>query len=80
MKLIICEKPSVGMTIAAALGIETKKDGYMESADFLVSWQSFPSRPAMENAMKNGTLKPCLSCLKHGSLLYQRTRKNSFPY
>ena len=38
MKLIICEKPSVGMTIAAALGIETKNDGYMESEDFLVSW------------------------------------------
>ena len=38
MKLIICEKPSVGMTIASALGIETKKDGYMESEDFLVSW------------------------------------------
>lgn len=26
------------MTIAAALGIETKKDGYMEGTDFLVSW------------------------------------------
>ena len=38
MKLIICEKPSVGMTISSALGIETKKDGYMESEDFLVSW------------------------------------------
>lgn len=38
MKLIICEKPSVGITIASALGIKTKKDGYMESADFLVSW------------------------------------------
>jgi DNA topoisomerase-3 len=38
MQLIICEKPSVGMTIAAALGIETKNDGYMESEDFLVSW------------------------------------------
>ena len=38
MKLIICEKPSVGMAIASALGIETKKDGYMESEDFLVSW------------------------------------------
>ncbi|HGM8715810.1 TPA: DNA topoisomerase 3 [Streptococcus pyogenes] len=38
MKLIICEKPSVGMTIASALGIETKKDGYMEGKDFLVSW------------------------------------------
>ena len=38
MKLIICEKPSVAASIAAALGIKTKKDGYMESADFLVSW------------------------------------------
>lgn len=38
MQLIICEKPSVGMTISSALGIETKKDGYMESEDFLVSW------------------------------------------
>ena len=38
MRLIICEKPSVGMTIASALGIETKKDGYMEGKDFLVSW------------------------------------------
>ena len=38
MKLIICEKPSVAASIAATLGIETKKDGYMEGADFLVSW------------------------------------------
>lgn len=38
MKLIICEKPSVAASIAAALGVETKKDGYMEGADFLVSW------------------------------------------
>lgn len=38
MKLIICEKPSVSASIAAALGIETKKDGYMEGTDFLVSW------------------------------------------
>ena len=38
MQLIICEKPSVGMTIASALGMETKKDGYMEGTDFLVSW------------------------------------------
>lgn len=38
MKLVICEKPSVAASIAAALGIEMKKDGYMEVADFLVSW------------------------------------------
>ena len=38
MKLIICEKPSVAAALSAALGIKTKKDGYMEGADFLVSW------------------------------------------
>ena len=38
MKLVICEKSSVAAAAAAALGIETKKDGYMEGKDFLVSW------------------------------------------
>lgn len=38
MKLIICEKPSVAAALSAALGIKTKKDGYMEGVDFLVSW------------------------------------------
>ena len=38
MKLIICEKPSVAAALSAALEIEMKKDGYMEGADFLVSW------------------------------------------
>ena len=30
MKLIIAEKPSVAQTIAAALGVKEKKDGYIE--------------------------------------------------
>ena len=38
MKLIIAEKPSVAQTIAAALGVKEKKDGYIEGADYLVSW------------------------------------------
>ena len=32
MKLIIAEKPSVAQTIAAALGVKEKKDGYIEGA------------------------------------------------
>ena len=36
--LIIAEKPSVAQTIAAALGVENKKDGYIEGNGYLVSW------------------------------------------
>ena len=30
MKLVICEKPSVGAAVAAALGVTGRKDGYIE--------------------------------------------------
>lgn len=36
--LIIAEKPSLGRTIAAALGVNDKKDGYMEGNGYIVSW------------------------------------------
>ena len=29
MKLVICEKPSVGAAVAAALGVTGRKDGYI---------------------------------------------------
>ena len=38
MKLVICEKPSVGAAIAAALGISNRKDGYFEGGDYIISW------------------------------------------
>ena len=37
-RLVIAEKPSVGMTIAAILGASSRKDGYMEGPDYIVSW------------------------------------------
>ena len=36
-KLVIAEKPSVAQSIAAALGVKNKKDGYMEGG-YLISW------------------------------------------
>ena len=36
--LIIAEKPSVAQTIANALGVNNKKDGYIEGNGYLVSW------------------------------------------
>ena len=36
MKLVICEKPSVGAAVAAALGVREKKDGYIEGNGYAV--------------------------------------------
>ena len=36
--VIIAEKPSVAMTIAAALGYRERKDGYIEGPDGIVTW------------------------------------------
>ena len=38
MKLVIAEKPSVAQSIAAVLGAEQRKDGYLEGGGYLVSW------------------------------------------
>jgi len=38
MKLVIAEKPSVGMALAKALGVTGKKNGYVESGDYIISW------------------------------------------
>ena len=38
MKLVICEKPSVGAAVAAALGVTGKKDGYIEGNGYVISW------------------------------------------
>lgn len=38
MRLIICEKPSVAKTVAAALGAAEQKNGYIQGDDLLVSW------------------------------------------
>ena len=38
MKLVIAEKPSVAMSLAAVLGATERKDGYLEGSGYLVSW------------------------------------------
>ena len=37
-RLVIAEKPSVGNSIAAVLGVKDRKDGYIEGRDYIVSW------------------------------------------
>lgn len=38
MQLVIAEKPSVAQSIAAALGVKNKKDGYLEGGGYFISW------------------------------------------
>lgn len=38
MILIIAEKPSLARNIAAAIGTMQRRDGYMEGADYLITW------------------------------------------
>src|SRR5215471_11339439 len=38
MRLIITEKPSMGRDVAAALGVTTRRDGYLEGSHDLVTW------------------------------------------
>lgn len=38
MKVIIAEKPSVAKNIAEALNVKIRKDGYIESDEYLVTW------------------------------------------
>lgn len=37
-RLVIAEKPSVGMSIASVLCAKDRKDGYIEGRDYIVSW------------------------------------------
>ena len=37
-RLVIAEKPSVGVSLAAVLGAKDRKDGYIEDRDYIVSW------------------------------------------
>jgi DNA topoisomerase-3 len=38
VRLAICEKPSVAKSVAAVLGADKNRDGYMEGNGYLVSW------------------------------------------
>ena len=38
MQLVIAEKPSVAFSIAKALGVKGKKNGYIEDDNLIITW------------------------------------------
>jgi len=38
LRLVIAEKPSVGLALANVIGAKTRRDGYMEGRGYIVSW------------------------------------------
>ncbi len=58
-KLVIAEKPSVAMNLAKALGADTRKDGYLEGAGWLVSWLGWLRRRYIIKTMPNGAGRIC---------------------
>lgn len=38
MKLVVCEKPLVGLAVSNVIGAKTRRDGYMEGNNYIVSW------------------------------------------
>ena len=38
MKLLISEKPSQAFAYAKALGVQGRKDGYLENNEYIITW------------------------------------------
>ena len=74
MKLVICEKPSVGAAVAAALGVREKKDGYIEGNGYVISWcighlvgLAEAAAYGMGNSTGNGAMTAYPFCRRNGS-------------
>lgn len=85
-RLVIAEKPSMAQTIAAALGIKGKQDGYIERAAATSFhgasgiWYSLRKLPPTGSNIKNGVLTAYPFCRRNGSTPLTRTRgSNSKP-
>lgn len=81
MQLVIAEKPSVAMSIAAVIGADERKDGYMEGTGYLVSW-CVGHLAGLADATHYGDFmkwryEDFPFCRNIGRLSYPRTRKNS---
>lgn len=85
MKLVIAEKPSVAMSLAAVLGATERKDGYLEGSGYLVSWcvghlLELAQPEAYKEQYANGGMMTFRSYRKTGNMKFQRIRKRSLLF
>ena len=80
--LIIAEKPSVALAIAAVVGAANRKNGYLEGNGYLVSWcvghlVSLRSLKTMTFGWRVGGAQICRFCPTRGSTSPMKRRKSS---
>jgi len=85
MKLVIAEKPSVAMSLAAVLGANEKKDGYLEGGGYLVSWcvghlLELAQPEAYGEQYAKWRYGDLPTCRKNGNTRCQRIRKSSLTF
>ena len=71
-KLVICEKPSVAKSIASALGVTSRADGYFEGGGWLISWcighlVGLADAAAYDDRYKKWRYRGCPSRLDRGA-------------
>ena len=82
LRLVIAEKPSVAQTIAAALGVKGKQDGYIEGGGYLISWcvghlVQLAEAAAYGEQYRKWQLDSYPFCRRNGSTPLTRTRGSS---
>lgn len=82
LRLVIAEKPSVAQTIAAALGVKGKQDGYIEGGGYLISWcvghlVQLAEAAAYGEQYRKWQLDSLPFCRRNGSTPLTRTRGSS---
>ncbi len=71
MRLVIAEKPSVAQSLAAVIGANARKDGYLEGNGWRVSWcvghlAGLADATAMTLNTPSGAMTICRSCPRTG--------------
>lgn len=84
-KLVICEKPSVAKSIASALGVTSRADGYFEGGGWLISWcighlVGLADAAATMTAIRSGGMRTFPSCPPPSAMWCPRKRLTSSTF